>query len=302
MKNIINSPIEEITFKNQNFFIKRDDLLHSDFTGNKARKFYYFFKNDFPSIKKVISYGSNQSNAMYSLSVLCKLKGWEFEYYTNHIPSFLEQNPVGNYRYALENGMKLKIGEVPNLEIRSEADTLFISEGGAIKEAQYGIRILADEIKQWKIENNIQKLKIFLPSGTGTTALFLQKYLNDEVLTCPCVGDVVYLKKQFIQLEQDEQYHPTILTPPRKFHFGKLYTENYIIWQELNKQVNIEFDLLYDPIGWQTLLKYKGCDMPILYIHQGGQKGNKTMLSRYERKEKRAGRGVANYYLSNQEW
>ncbi|RLA80721.1 MAG: 1-aminocyclopropane-1-carboxylate deaminase, partial [Epsilonproteobacteria bacterium] len=48
MQNIINSPIESIQFQNQSFLIKRDDLLHKDFTGNKARKFYYFFKNDFP--------------------------------------------------------------------------------------------------------------------------------------------------------------------------------------------------------------------------------------------------------------
>ena len=74
MKKLINSPVEQITFKNHNFYIKRDDLLHTDFSGNKARKFYYFFENNFPNITKVISHGSNQSNAMYSLSVLCKLK------------------------------------------------------------------------------------------------------------------------------------------------------------------------------------------------------------------------------------
>ena len=84
MKNITNTPIEQVRFQNQSFLIKRDDLLHKDFTGNKARKFYYYFKNNFPDIKTIVSYGSNQSNAMYSLSVLAKLKGWNFIYYTNH--------------------------------------------------------------------------------------------------------------------------------------------------------------------------------------------------------------------------
>ncbi len=193
--NIKNSPIEQITFNNQNFYIKRDDLLHCDFSGNKARKFYYFFENDFPDITKVVSHGSNQSNAMYSLSVLCKLKGWEFEYYTNHLPSFLEDNPEGNYKHTLENGMKLIIGEYDDKILGIFKEELFISEGGAIKEAQYGIEILANEIKEWKKENNILSLKVFLPSGTGTTALFLQKYLDDEVLTCPCVGDEKYLQQ-----------------------------------------------------------------------------------------------------------
>jgi 1-aminocyclopropane-1-carboxylate deaminase/D-cysteine desulfhydrase-like pyridoxal-dependent ACC family enzyme len=208
------------------------------------------------------------------------MKNWEFKYYTNHISSFLKQNPQGNYKYALKNGMKLFIGDPIK-----EKYALFITEGGAIKEAQYGISILAKEISQWKYENHIGKIKIFLPSGTGTTALFLQRFLEDEVLTCPCVGDTQYLKQQFLQLEKDEALHPTILTPPQKFHFGKLYKQNYSIWQELHKQTNIEFDLLYDPIGWQTLLTYPNTpNIPILYIHQGGLKGNETMKLRYERK------------------
>ena len=81
-----NSKTSEIFLNNQRYFVKRDDLLHSDFSGNKARKFYYFLKNDLQGIEKIISHGSNQSNAMYSLSVLCKLKNLKFDYYVSHLP------------------------------------------------------------------------------------------------------------------------------------------------------------------------------------------------------------------------
>jgi len=284
--NLNSSPVQKVYFRNQEFFIKRDDLIHADFSGNKARKFHFFLENDFPDIKKVIGYGSNQSNAMYSLSVLAKLKGWEFEYYVDHIPSFLKENPQGNYKYALMNGMKLKVENFDSSTFNIDNSTLLINEGGAIQEAQYGIKMLANEIKQWKEENKIDKLKIFLPSGTGTTALFLQKYLDDEVLTCPCVGDEKYLKKQFLELEQDKSLHPTILKTSKKFHFGKLYKENYEIWKKLKEDTKIEFDLLYDPIGWQTLLNSEFLiqNSKLLYIHQGGIIGNETMLRRYERK------------------
>ena len=287
MQNITNSPIQNIIFQNQSFLIKRDDLLHTDFTGNKARKFYYYFKNDFPNIKTIVSHGSNQSNAMYSLSVLAKLKGWEFIYYTNHIPSFLKQNPQGNYKYAIKNGMKIiEDKEFDNSKLNIDNSQLFISEGGAIKEASFGLEILANEIREYQKENNIENLKVFLPSGTGTTALFVQKYLveysNIEVLTCPCVGDSTYLKKQFLELEADEKYHPTIIETRKKYHFGKLYKDNYILWKELKKQTNIEFDLLYDPIGIETFLNYKkDSSFTYLYIHQGGVIGNETMISRY---------------------
>ena len=108
-----NSKTSEIFLNNQRYFVKRDDLLHSDFSGNKARKFYYFLKNDLQGIEKIISHGSNQSNAMYSLSVLCKLKNLKFDYYVSHLPDILSKNPNGNYKEALKNGMNLIIGEIP---------------------------------------------------------------------------------------------------------------------------------------------------------------------------------------------
>lgn len=281
--NYTNSPIQEVIFNNQKYFIKRDDLLNPNFSGNKARKFYYYLINDFPNIKKVVSFGSSQSNAMYSLSVLCKLKNWHFDYYVEHTATFLKENPVGNYKFALDNGMNIIESKIPDF---FDEETLFISEGGAVKEASFGIEVLANEIKLWVEENKIENLKIFLPSGTGTTALYLQKYLPFEVLTNPCVGDEIYLKKQFEVLEKDN--FPTIIKPLKKYHFGKLYKEFYEIHKELLKQTNIEFDLLYDSLAWFCFEKYvneiKDKNFTLLYIHQGGILGNISMLERYKHK------------------
>ncbi len=221
---------------------------------------------------------------MYSLSVLAKLKNKEFIYYTNHIPSFLKQNPRGNYFEALKNGAKiiqtgLKGEKLRNFVLsKKDKETLIIEEGGRIKESEFGIKILADEINEYAKKNN---LRVFLPSGTGTTAYFLAKHLDVEVLTTPCVGDENYLKKQFKWLGGEKI--PTILKPRKKYHYGKLYPELYKLWFEL-KNAGIEFDLLYDMVGWDTLLYYNLKN--ILYIHQGGIKGNITMLQRYERKTK----------------
>lgn len=285
---ITNSSTDKITLFNRNIYIKRDDLLHKDFSGNKARKFHYFLENSFPSIDTIVSFGSNQSNAMYSLSVLAKLKNWNFKYFINHLPSFLKEHPSGNYKYALLNGMELFVDENFKMtKYEQKSNELFIEEGGAIKEASFGIEKLANEIKGWKEKNNIQNLKIFLPSGTGTTALFLQAFLEDEVFTTPCVGDSEYLKYQFSLLEKDESLYPKILNPKKKYHFGKLYNEHFTLWNEIKNSTNIEFDLLYDPIGFDTLRehleKFDGCE--ILYIHQGGILGNETMKERYLRKK-----------------
>ena len=237
---------------------------------------------------------------MYSLSVLAKMRGWKFEYFVEHIADYLKENPHGNYRAALENGMRLRYlrqAQVPHIQppfpelVEGNKNVLFIEEGGRQKEAEYGIKILANEILEWQKENNIKELNIFLPSGTGTTALFLSKAFvgmgatRPTVFTCPCVGDSAYLKKQFLELEEDEKTHPTVLSLEKKHHFGKLYRENYKIWLKLQQQTGVVFDLLYDPLGWRTLLAHPEVfTKPILYIHQGGVLGNESMLPRYERK------------------
>ncbi|MDD3495186.1 MAG: hypothetical protein PHU11_04775 [Dysgonamonadaceae bacterium] len=287
------SPVQSLIFKDRHFYLKRDDLLHPDFSGNKARKFHYFLTHDFPAVKNIVSYGSAQSNAMYSLSVLARMKGWEFEYYVDHIAEYLKENPHGNFKAALSNGMIFREQRAGSREQFGD-DVLFIEEGGRQKASEYGIRILAEEIIAWQKERGIKNLNIFLPSGTGTTALYLQKNcsllpapcsLKTKVFTTPCVGDREYLRKQFLELEADEQYHPTILTLEKKHHFAKLYKDNYKIWLKLQQQTGVEFDLLYDPLGWRVLLEHIGLfESPVLYIHQGGVLGNESMLPRYQRK------------------
>ena len=282
------SPFEKHTFQNKTYYIKRDDLLDRDFSGNKARKFHYFLTHDFAHVKRVISSGSNQSNAMYSLSVLAKLKGWEFIYICDHISTFLKNNPVGNYRAALQNGMKIFESSSREEEAKRwhNEESLLIQEGGRQEEAHEGIALLAKEliedIKRCKIENPY----IFLPSGTGTTALFLQKYLPFRVYTTPTVGDDLYLQKQWQMIGADFRAFPHILTTQRKYHYGKLYIELYILWKQIKEEMGVEFDLLYDPIGWKALLEHESnLQGTLIYIHQGGILGNISMEERYKRKK-----------------
>ncbi|WP_417328060.1 1-aminocyclopropane-1-carboxylate deaminase/D-cysteine desulfhydrase [Halarcobacter sp.] len=286
--NYINSPIEKIKFRNRQFYLKRDDLLDKDFSGNKARKFYYYLINDLKNIDKIISFGSAQANSLYSLSVLGKIRNINIDFYVNHISSYLKENACGNYKAALENGVNIIEDENFDFEkYKVKKNEILIEEGARVQEAQFGIKILAQEINDWAKKNDINNLKIFLPSGTGTTALFLQKHLEFEVLTVACVGGSEYLKKQFFHLEEDEKYHPSIIKMPKKYHFGKLYKEFYEVYKELLETTNIEFDLLYDPLGFLSMQNYLSeneTSDEILYIHQGGILGNESMKSRYERK------------------
>ena len=119
------------------------------------------------------------------------------------------------------------------------------------------------------------------PSGTGTTALYLALSLPEyKVYTTPCVGDSKYLIEQMSALHEIPK-NLVILEPDKKYHFAKPYPEYLEIYKKL-LLTKIEFDLLYSPGMWKTLLEQT--DEEILYIHSGGVSGNISMLKRYEKK------------------
>ena len=143
--------IEPFSFRGREFYLLRDDLL-GDFNGNKARKLEYFLNADLSGFKRIVSHGSSQSNAMYSLSLFAKMKNLEFCYVVSHLSSNLKQNPVGNFKFALENGMKIFVAEDRvkfAKELADTTDALFINEGVAQSEAEYGFKTQADEISAW---------------------------------------------------------------------------------------------------------------------------------------------------------
>lgn len=303
---LINSPVSSFSYRNETFFVKRDDLLGPKFNGNKARKLAYYLpganltmadNNDFAkqnqdilNIDTVISYGGSQSNLMYSLSVLAKLKKWRFIYYTKSLSKEVNLAINGNLAASLANEMELvEIKQnftifCRELHSKKSDNQLVITQGGAVKEAEYGISQLACEIRLWAKNQNFADLTVFVASGTGTTALFLQKHLPEfTVYTTNCVGDFKYLTYQFLQLVGNDAQHLPIILPNNLFRFATPYPELYKTISAVEKASQIEFDLVYDPIGWHILLASLNQirSRPILYIHCGGILGNTTMLNRY---------------------
>jgi len=166
---------------------------------------------------------------------------------------------------------------IASLSIGLNSDTLIVDQGGADTMALEGLAVLAQEIRESSMEFDA----IATPSGTGTTALFLAKNLPEyKVYTTPCVGNTEYLKEQMQSLSTIPD-NLTILEPKKKYHFAKPYKEFYEIYKKL-QDAGIEFDLLYAPSMWLSLLEQT--QEKILYIHSGGVSGNASMLLRYEKK------------------
>ncbi len=283
------SRIDKVQFRGRDIYVKRDDLIDTCLSGNKYRKLYTLVKTPSQTYTKIISYGGTQSNAMLAIACLCRLKGWRFEYYSKPLPEYLRQEHEGNLAMALREGMDLhevehaafeeKITELKNLK---EEKTLLISQGGADELAKEGVRELAKEINIWKQKNKISKLSVVLPSGTGTTALYLRPFLDADInlFTSVLVGDKAYQLEQWQRLSSGP--FPDILPSQKKHKFAKPYPEYLLMHQELQVQTGIIFDLIYAPKTWIEMLGYLLDDSgDILYIHTGGVSGNESMLKRY---------------------
>ncbi|WP_299806196.1 pyridoxal-phosphate dependent enzyme [uncultured Shewanella sp.] len=300
---LVNTPVESINFNGSRIYVKRDDLLSEAFSGNKARKFAYFLDTDVAGKRVLVGHGSPVANSLYSMSALAKLKGLQLDFYVDHIAEQVLLSSVGNYAAAIANGANVidlsKVSDRQELScieyieqkvLPQRDDLLFVPEGGRCEYARYGVHKLAQEVIDWAKAEELSELRVFLPSGTGTTSVFLSEYLalhapHIQVFTCACVGDSEYLKQQFTFLVADNSLHPQIVELEKKYHFGKLYKPFYEMYKKVCSS-GIEFELLYDPLGWMCVEKllHSEANIPMLYIHQGGLLGNATMLPRYQRK------------------
>ena len=278
------TPIESYTFRGLPFLIKRDDLIDTKINGNKAYKFYFLLRDNH---RHIVSYGGNQSNAMLCLSHIAKMKNIDFTYFTNTLGSYLREHISGNLSLALQNGMHIKYAtslKDTAFAFAMENNALFLPQGGALKEASIGLEMLAKSILALGIEN----LCVFYASGSGTSSLFLSKFLKPykiDVWTTNCVGPREYLIEQFLTLECDS--HPNIIATSKKFSFAKPYIEILAIYQEWLK-CGVEFDLLYDCVMWEAIANnidlFKSYKHR-LFIHSGGLSGNASQLERYKYKK-----------------
>jgi 1-aminocyclopropane-1-carboxylate deaminase/D-cysteine desulfhydrase-like pyridoxal-dependent ACC family enzyme len=276
------TPIDKILIDGRVFYIKRDDLVDPHLSGNKFRKLHKLLQTPKENLNKIISYGGTQSNAMLAIAKMCYIKNWEFIYYTKPLSTSQKQQQVGNYFEAIKLGMNhIEIDnnrykqEIADIRFNLDEKTYIVDQGGAVNEAEEGLKALADEIR----EQNIEVKSLATPSGTGTTALFLAKSLPEYIIyTTPCVGDVEYLKTQMLSLVDKLPENLVILKPKKKYHFAKLYPNFLDIYKKV-LDAGIEFDLLYSPSMWEALIEQT--DEDVLYIHSGGVTGNKSMLSRY---------------------
>ena len=279
---ISQTPLQIFEFFNRLVYIKRDDLLHPLFSGNKARKFASLLKQELKG-KTLISYGGNQSNALQSLASLSLLKDCNLIYFTTPFSKALLQESEGNFAYALSSGV-VEFRETPSPQeeaqkfARANLDTLFIPQGGSVELAMEGMRELANELKEQT--KHLKNPAFFYSSGIGTASIALAQF-DLEVYTALGAGKMEDLLERVGSYEKA----PKILQSEFHTPFGKPHAKVWEMYQRWKRE-GVEFDLLYDCLLWikikENLARFE--DREIVFIHSGGLMGNITQEKRYRLK------------------
>lgn len=152
-----------------NLYIKRDDLIHPEITGNKWRKLKYnLIEAREKGYKSLMTFGGAFSNHIYATSAA----GKEFGFETTGIIRGEELTPLSNeiLMYSKINGMdliflpRLNYGFKDKITRQYKNDFYVIPEGGSNELAIKGVVEMMDEIYE-----EITPDYVCVAAGTGGT-------------------------------------------------------------------------------------------------------------------------------------
>ena len=298
MPNIKNSILQKVSFSgikrnDISLYIKREDLIHPEISGNKYRKLKYNLEQATLENKStLLTFGGAFSNHISATSFAGKLHGFKMigvirgNELGDDLENTLQINPT--LRFAHECGMQFKF--VTRSDYRNKTAPEFIAklaiemgdfylvpEGGTNELAVKGCEeILSEETEQFDV--------ICLAVGTGGTISGLINSVKEhqKVLGFPA------LKGDFLQHEIKKYVHQTDNWKLNTdYHFGgyaKTSNELITFINQFKKETSIPLDPVYTGkllYGIVDLINkgYFEKNTRILAIHTGGLQGIEGMYT-----------------------
>lgn len=274
---IVEIPIE----KKVKLFIKREDLIHPQISGNKFWKLFYNINNYLegqPKNPLIITFGGAYSNHISAVSAVGNLFGIQ----TLGIirGEELEKKWIDNPTLvaAKRNGMNLKF--VTREEYRHKEklteflqqefpDALIIPEGGTNENAVQGIKMmLNDDTKDFDY--------LCTAVGTGGTVAGISEFCeeNQKVIGFKVVEDAS-LENKISELTSKRNYH---LTDADLGGYGKINDENIRFINDFKTKFDIPLEPIYTGKMMQKVFEmidenYFPAGSKILCFHTGGLQG-----------------------------
>jgi 1-aminocyclopropane-1-carboxylate deaminase len=274
---IIKIPIN----KSCQLFIKREDLIHPEISGNKFWKLFYNVNNYLetnPKKTNIITFGGAFSNHIFAVSALGKqlnintlgiIRGDELENNWHENPTLFKANQNGmTFRFISRTDYrnKEKLAELLQNEF---PEALIIPEGGTNPTALEGVKfMLNDETKEFDY--------LCCAVGTGGTLAGISKFAgnNQRVLGFKVVKDDS-LDDKVIALRGRKNFQ---LIDASENGYGKISDENVRFINEFYKKYSIPLDPIYTGKMFRKIFELIDADYfpdnsKILAFHTGGLQG-----------------------------
>lgn len=272
-------PIVEIPMsKNCRLFIKREDLIHPEISGNKYWKLFYNV-NDYlaesPVNPTIATFGGAYSNHIYAVSALgkeLKIKTFGIIRGEELAENFIE-NPT--LSQAARNGMNLRFVSrtdyrkkekiVENLK-KELPEALIIPEGGTNQSAVEGIRfMLNDETREFDY--------LCCAVGTGGTLAGISKFAENKqkVLGLKVVKDDS-LENRIYELSGKRNFE---LLDASEKGYGSFSDETIRFINDFYAKFRIPLEPIYTGKALKKLSEliendYFPAESKILFFHTGG--------------------------------
>ncbi|MBU8884126.1 pyridoxal-phosphate dependent enzyme [Kaistella sp. DKR-2] len=274
---IIQIPLE----KNIRLFMKREDLIHPEISGNKYWKLFYnigHYLEQNPEKPFIITFGGAFSNHIAAVSALGRdlgiktlgiIRGEELQYKWRENPTLT---------FAQENGMDFRFvtrAEYRNKEFLTQIlekelpDALIIPEGGTNKSAVEGVQhMLNDGTKSFDY--------LCTAVGTGGTVAGLSKFAEDhqKVLGFTAVNDDS-LNDSVLSLSGKKNFE---LIGAHEGGYGKISDGNIRFINNFSAKSGIQLEPVYTGKMMKKIFELIEEDFfpensSILAFHTGGLQG-----------------------------
>lgn len=295
---LLPSPIQEVTLpflvdNNIKLYIKRDDLIHKNVSGNKWRKLKgYLYEGEKQTTKNVLTFGGAFSNHLVATAAACHFLGLKsFGVVRGEIdpnnPTLLKCQEFGMVLHAVsrsEYKIKERSKSIADL-ITNEMPLIIIPEGGAGVRALSGVHEMMDELTTQMVEN-IDYIAIAAGTGTSCAGILSYPYLKSKVV-CFSVLKSTQIYSDIAQLVNADQL--SNLCMDNGHHFGgyaKWNQELIDFIQDFYRATNMLLDPVYTGKAMYGLFEQiRVGQIPqhstVVFIHTGGIQGWNGFEYRY---------------------
>lgn len=290
MQIILPSPLQELTHnlftdKKIRVFVKRDDLIHPQVSGNKFRKLQYALKHfKQQNIKKALTFGGAYSNHIHAFAYACMqeniqavglIRGEE-----------LANKPLNpTLTAATEWGMELKFVSRQEYSLRYNAgycDNLrmtlnceVVPEGGTQLLAKQGVMHCVEEINTQ--EQGITHIVCAVGSGGTIAGLVSALNPNQKAIGVLAVAGVEKEINEVISLFTTNSAY-TLITAAHGGGYAKTSPELFAFINQCRQEFNLGLEQVYTAKAFKWLINEveKGSfteGSKVCFVHTGGMQG-----------------------------